>query len=1333
MDKNSKHNLTPVKPSTGFTNFYNQKPKFQNGIKMNADKIDSNKFDTESDDIESLLTVHVMCKTNKPTDQESATNNTDQKKVTPITKTIVPKNVKNQDNLRKVDKKSRQIVKNKISGDHSKPDLTKYKNVITKKELIGDVKALHNTRRNSPSYLKIRVKSQEALGLNQIQALNEGIIKEEIIEIPANSTSKSNEKALNVNTKTVIVDDKTQKRQCRLCGSLAKNCVQFLNEKSNEFLEKVTFHLNVEIKSNDGLPQQACVPCVNTVTQWAKYYNECALLQKVINKYSKSPAKSSQTIDNNDVSISKNSEIESSEQNLPSSVSVENMDVGAIKKEEEVEDAIEKMLREMHGMDTNETIELEQIKTNPLDNNKENVDSNLDLNDSDDDFEMDVEFLEEERELVDEALSCQKVSKNKNNSPQNNINIKSEPTNGRKVIRMDLMKVSGRTSSALTADIDKHYKDFKDKLTVAKDNARHKEDNTDKEYYDTLAKSYSHHALESVQTDTEMFFRCPDCRVYLPSTDLPRHMQVDHGKTMALCDFCRMLFPYDSETNKNLIAEHIELHKADKMSSCPEVILNISKLLESLNESPTENNTPPFIKQEDNSEFVTTVKKVVQKNRYRCNQCSARFQSAQLIREHLKLHETENVQCLQCNETFTSRYALNCHEKLSHTENKKWICEFCSLECDDEASFDIHMKAEQHLNPCEFVCPHCSNIFTTRDCLAEHIQTHSQETFTCDTCGFAFVSRTKLQAHQKTIHVYTTYSCTQCEYKNFTRVGLKNHVRIHHKNSSGTSGSQFPCNECNLSFHTANRLREHVQKTHQTGRNFHCPLCDWSFNHNENLKKHFEFHVEKGHTICKVCQQPFECANDKLNIIDVIEHKKKHTTEENFVYQRPYSPSVSRMTPWRDAIPPQGGARMFCRDCGVACSIPLELRKHQKTHKPYYCNTCQTVSNNEQTFILHMEQHADRKHVCKTCGKRFMTRTALNLHSRIHQNVPKFSCAVCSRKFRIVTDWKRHERSCRETHGWPRMDVQQVNQKDGVSRRLKRSRRLGTNQFSENKEDGSESLIEYVDEDNITYEYAEDDSMQGAYNQDLSNTENLDETTYVEYVVQEGDDTIEIDETQLAEFQEWQRTSQLTTNLIKSEAIAFDTDKNAEIVTTTGDIGDDGDTHEDDINSTASVYYSIEELPGVKKQYRFVPQYVIQGDETTGEHVTTTEDGIEITNDTEEQKFVIPEDGQVILNDLPDHDDGTQGGNVVYVDSASNIVYNLTDNMGTLQNFTGQNIIFQHEEEASNEAQLEDGENISYVFNNATEEGGDESVTIYLKGGETVNETLDNLQKVQNV
>lgn len=89
-----------------------------------------------------------------------------------------------------------------------------------------------------------------------------------------------------------------------------------------------------------------------------------------------------------------------------------------------------------------------------------------------------------------------------------------------------------------------------------------------------------------------------------------------------------------------------------------------------------------------------------------------------------------------------------------------------------------------------------------------------------------------------------------------------------------------------------------------------------------------------------------------------------------------------------------------------------------------------------------MEQHADRKHVCKTCGKRFMTRTALNLHSRIHQSVPKFSCTVCARKFRIVTDWKRHERSCRETHGWPRMDVQQVNQKDGVSRRLKRSRRL---------------------------------------------------------------------------------------------------------------------------------------------------------------------------------------------------------------------------------------------------------------------------------------------------
>lgn len=203
-----------------------------------------------------------------------------------------------------------------------------------------------------------------------------------------------------------------------------------------------------------------------------------------------------------------------------------------------------------------------------------------------------------------------------------------------------------------------------------------------------------------------------------------------------------------------------------------------------------------------------------------------------------------------------------------------------------------------------------------------------------------------------------SYTCEQCQYKNFSLVGLRNHMRMHHpdvkKESQLPSGSVFFCeyNNCELSFPSVYRLKDHMKKKHQTTHNFSCPLCDWSYNHLVNLKKHFDVHIEKGHTNCKVCNQSFEINGEKLEIQDVVAHKEKHTEEENSIYQRPYSPSVSRMTPWRDSVTAQAsGARMFCRDCGVACSIPLELRKHQKTHKPFYCSTCQTVSLNAQTYV----------------------------------------------------------------------------------------------------------------------------------------------------------------------------------------------------------------------------------------------------------------------------------------------------------------------------------------------------------------------------------------------
>lgn len=90
-----------------------------------------------------------------------------------------------------------------------------------------------------------------------------------------------------------------------------------------------------------------------------------------------------------------------------------------------------------------------------------------------------------------------------------------------------------------------------------------------------------------------------------------------------------------------------------------------------------------------------------------------------------------------------------------------------------------------------------------------------------------------------------------------------------------------------------------------------------------------------------------------------------------------------------------------------------------------------------------------------------------------------------------------------------------------------------------------------------------------------------EEESYIEYVVQdeESGDAIEIDESQLVEFQQW-KSSGTNAAGVKSEIINYnedDVENETELlrIDNVEEGNADGDT-----NSTASVYYSIEELPG---------------------------------------------------------------------------------------------------------------------------------------------------------
>ncbi|KAJ7500081.1 hypothetical protein FB451DRAFT_1119223 [Mycena latifolia] len=55
----------------------------------------------------------------------------------------------------------------------------------------------------------------------------------------------------------------------------------------------------------------------------------------------------------------------------------------------------------------------------------------------------------------------------------------------------------------------------------------------------------------------------------------------------------------------------------------------------------------------------------------------------------------------------------------------------------------------------------------------------------------------------------------------------------------------------------------------------------------------------------------------------------------------------------------------------------------------------------------------DRRHACRTCGKRFNRPSSLRIHSNTHTGATPFRCPhpVCGREFNVKSNMRRHFRT----------------------------------------------------------------------------------------------------------------------------------------------------------------------------------------------------------------------------------------------------------------------------------------------------------------------------------
>ena len=150
-----------------------------------------------------------------------------------------------------------------------------------------------------------------------------------------------------------------------------------------------------------------------------------------------------------------------------------------------------------------------------------------------------------------------------------------------------------------------------------------------------------------------------------------------------------------------------------------------------------------------------------------------------------------------------------------------------------------------------------------------------------------------------------------------------------------------------------------------------------------------------------------------------------------------------------------------CEVCGRSYLYIRELNSHRLTHGPpiFICEYCGYQCHTNQMYQIHIRYKHTKlkpfKCMLSNCGRRFVTKSALNTHMAYHGSARKFECALCKKKFKTKHTLQQHSkvhlppkhkcRYCPKTFTFPqnmRTHIKNVHQgAQYASPKVKRERR----------------------------------------------------------------------------------------------------------------------------------------------------------------------------------------------------------------------------------------------------------------------------------------------------
>lgn len=176
----------------------------------------------------------------------------------------------------------------------------------------------------------------------------------------------------------------------------------------------------------------------------------------------------------------------------------------------------------------------------------------------------------------------------------------------------------------------------------------------------------------------------------------------------------------------------------------------------------------------------------------------------------------------------------------------------------------------------EYFCYKCSELFTTKRNLKQHMKNCMEDgencekigKYACSQCAYRCQSPAILKIHERKHTGVKPFSCNFCSYKSGQKNNVAKHILVHMKEKP------FKCQYCPYRCAQKNNLVVH-ERTHTGHKPFACTFCDYRTVQKPNLVKHMYLHTDQKPFSCDMCS--YRCVQ-KTNLT---KHKQRHLNEKD--------------------------------------------------------------------------------------------------------------------------------------------------------------------------------------------------------------------------------------------------------------------------------------------------------------------------------------------------------------------------------------------------------------------------------------------------------------------